>query len=259
MIHNNSVEFGKAHLQLKKEHTDVEFWQQRENIYFDLDDAVSESKNDYVCFFVDDCIVYNDISHILRNKQIIDQIFNIKNVTCFSLRLGLNICERSHNNVTFPDKLTNYGKNETGEYVFWSRVEHYYGSYWSYSLSVDGHIFRKKDLQSMTYELSTMSNHKNMDQNPNGIETGLQRFWTTTPPLMVCPSESAVVNSPNNKVQNSHNNRSGDVFEYDEKLLLEKYESGSRIDFNTIESMFKLPFNTIKCPHTEIDILKGLK
>ena len=105
VIHKNSVEFGKAHLQLKKEHPDVEFWQQGENIFLDLDDAVCESKNDYICFFVDDCIVYNDISHILQNKYTIDRIFNMEQVTCFSLRLGLNICERSHDNKTFPDKL----------------------------------------------------------------------------------------------------------------------------------------------------------
>ncbi len=258
MIHNNSVEFGEAHLQLRKEHPDVEFWQQGENIFLDLDDAVCESKNNYVCLFVDDCFVYNDISHILKNNAI-DKIFNMSDVTCFSLRLGLNVCERSHDNKTFPDKLTNYGLDDTGEYVFWNRTGHCYGSYWSYSLSVDGHIFRKNDLQDMTYELSIISNHKEMKQTPNEIESALQRFWAITPLLMVCPRESAVVNSPNNKVQDSHDNRSGDVFEYDEKLLLEKYESGNRIDFKTIEPMFKLPFNTIKCPHTEIDILKGLK
>ena len=70
---------------------------------------------------------------------------------------------------------------------------------------------------------------------------------------MVCPVESQVVNSPNNKVQESHDNRSGDVFDYDEKTLLEKYKTGSRINLDSLD------FSDIKCPHTEIDILKGLE
>ena len=94
---------------------------------------------------------------------------------------------------------------------------------------------------------------KKMKQTPNEIESALQRFWALSPPLMCCPLESKVVNSPNNKVQESHDNRSGDYFDYNEKTLLEKYESGSRIDLEDLD------FSDIKCPHTEIDILKGLK
>ena len=37
------------------------------------------------------------------------------------------------------------------------------------------------------------------------------------------------------------------------KILLEKYESGGRIELEDLD------FSDIKCPHTEIDILKGLK
>ena len=105
VIHNNSVEFGKAHLQQKKEHPDVEFWQQTESLFCDVWDAVNEAKNDYVCFFVDDCIVYN--------KLFLEEI-NLQNlekgvVSCISLRLGINICERSHDGHAFPDKRSPYG------------------------------------------------------------------------------------------------------------------------------------------------------
>jgi hypothetical protein len=76
----------------------------------------------------------------------------------------------------------------------------------------------------------------------------------------VAPHHSVVVNSPNNRVQETHNeNRSGDVFDYDQNTLLSKYESGARINFKTIYALLRLPFNEIKCPHTEIDILKGLE
>ena len=52
VLHNNSVEFGKAHLDIKKEHSDVEFWQQTESLFCDIWEAVKSAKNDYICFFV---------------------------------------------------------------------------------------------------------------------------------------------------------------------------------------------------------------
>ena len=248
MIHNNSVEFGKAHLQLKKEHPDVEFWQQAESLFRDVWDAVCEAKNDYVCFFVDDCIVYNKIN-FANTKELL-----IPEATCVSLRLGANVCERNCEGETFPDKLSRAAFSRCGKYMIWNKIEQLYGSYWSYSLSVDGHIFRKQDIEDMVFELWKTSQFRNWKQTPNEFESQLQRFWALSPPLMVCPFQSAVVNSPNNKVQDSHTeNRAGDVFSYCEYNLLEKYESGSRIDLDKIE------FPAVKCPHTEIDILKGLK
>ena len=250
VIHNNSVEFGKAHLQQKKEHPDVEFWQQTESLFCDVWDAVNEAKNDYVCFFVDDCIVYN--------KLFLEEI-NLQNlekgvVSCISLRLGINICERSHDGHVFPDKPTTYGFSECGGWMIVNRTDNLYGSYWSYNLSVDGHIFKKSDMKDMVFELWKISQFKNLKQTPNEFEGALQRFWTITPAAIVCPSQSAVVNSPNNKTQDSHNdNRSGDVYDYDENVLLQKYEDGARINIEDID------FNNIKCPHTELDILKGLK
>jgi hypothetical protein len=108
-------------------------------------------------------------------------------------------------------------------------------------------------MKDMVFELWKISQFKEWKQTPNEFEGALQRFWTITPAAIICPFQSAVVNSPNNKVQNSHQeNRSGDVFDYCEHNLLEKYESGDRIDLDKIE------FPAVKCPHTEIDILKGL-
>ena len=111
----------------------------------------------------------------------------------------------------------------------------------------------------MTSELWELSKFKSWKQTPNEFESAIQRFWPLSSPMMVCPIESCVVNSPNNKVQKSHDNRSGDVFDYDENTLLDKYESGARIRFKSIYALLRLPFNKIKCPHTEIDILKGLE
>ena len=247
VLHNNSIEFSRAHLKLEKEHQDVEFWQQSESLFCDIWEAAKEAKNDYICFFVDDCIVYNRVAL----PQI--EFFNNPIVSCFSLRLGMNACERSHEEFTVQDKPTTYKISDCGSYMMVHKTMNVYGSYWSYDLSVDGHIFRKKDMEEMSFELWKVSQFKDWKQTPNEFEGALQRFWTNTPLMMICPFQSAVVNSPNNKTQTSHPNRHGDVYSYNENLLLQKYEDGDRISIEDIN------FENIKCPHTEIDILKGLK
>ena len=44
---------------------------------------------------------------------------------------------------------------------------------------------------------------------------------------------------------------SGEKYDYSSETLLEKYNSGARINLDSLD------FSDIKCPHTEIDILKG--
>lgn len=245
VICNNDEEFEAAYQTLKHEHLDVMFWNQSDSLFHDINRMVRASVNDYVCFFVDDCICFNKI-------ELPEHMFNVA-LCCFSLRLGKNITERQHDNIAYPDVVSHPMVDGTGKYMFWNKTAHCYGSYWSYSHSVDGHIFKRSEMDSMTSELWELSEFKDWKQTPNEFESAIQRFWPLSASTMASPVESCVVNSPNNKVQKSHNNRSGDVFEYNEKTLLEKYESGGRIDLEDLD------FSDIKCPHTEIDILKGLK
>tara|TARA_R110000824_G_scaffold46485_2_gene133512 strand:+ start:3144 stop:3983 length:840 start_codon:yes stop_codon:yes gene_type:complete len=246
VICNNDEEFDDAYHTLKNEHSDVMFWNQSDSLFHDINRMVRAAFNDYVCFFVDDCICFNKV-------DLSEDIFDIPEVCCLSLRLGANISQRHHNNVAYPDEPSNYGVDSTGRYMVWNKTAHCYGSYWSYSHSVDGHIFKRSEMDKITSELWELSEFKDWKQTPNEFESAIQRFWALSPSLMICPLESAVVNSPNNKVQESHDNRSGDYFDYSEKTLLEKYESGSRIKLEDLD------FSDVKCPHTEIDILKGLK
>lgn len=251
VICNNDEEFDDAYYILKNEHSDVMFWNQSDSLFHDINTLVSRAFNDYVCFFVDDCICFNEV-------QLPQNMFNTE-ICCVSLRLGENITERRHDNIAYPDVPSNYVTDSTRKYMFWNKTAHCYGSYWSYSHSVDGHIFKKPEMEKITSELWELSRFRNWKQTPNEFESAIQRFWPLSSAIMACPVESCVVNSPNNKVQKTHDNRSGDVFDYDEKKLLEKYQHGLRIDVQEICSYLKLPFNKIKCPHTEIDILKGLK
>ena len=167
--------------------------------------------------------------------------------------MGMNITERCHNGVTGQDKCQKmfYTDNDM---IAWPKTWHGYGSYWSYDLSVDGHIFRKADVVSMMDELCFLQSRYNWNNTPNVLESEIQRFWPIRGNYIIAPKHSVVVNSPNNRVQESHqDNRAGDVFNYDSGYLRKQYMSGNRINIDYLD------FREIKCPHTEIDLIKGIK
>jgi hypothetical protein len=247
VIHNNSSEFSEAHGLLESEHPNVAFWPQSDSLFKDVLIAVESSENDYICFFTDDDIVYSPFACV-------DYSFlEDPTISCLSLRMGENITERSHGGEVGLDvcKKRFWISNEM---MAWPKTFHGYGSYWSYDLSVDGHIFRKKDICQIMDELCYLEARYQWNQTPNELEASLQRFWTLAPNLIVSPPQSVVVNSPNNRVQQSHaHNRSGDLHDYDENYLLGKYMAGNRINIDYLN------FNDIKCPHTEINLMEGLK
>ena len=247
VIYTNSYEFKESYETLKKEHPNVEYWPQSDSLFQDIYLAIMNSQNEYICFFTDDNIIYQPLpplkKHILDNPEI----------TCFSLRMGININKRSHAGQTFNDVAAELYQIDD-IYLCWNKTKNAYGSYWSYSMSVDGHIFRKKDIEEMFDEMWYLNQrYTHWEQTPNRVESIMQRFWTSTKPMIASFMNSVVVNSPNNRVQDSHLlNKSGEVYNYTPEDLLEKYTEGRRINLEMLD------FSSIECPHTEIDIMKGL-
>jgi len=246
VIYNNSEAYTEAHEILKSEHQDVEFWQQGRSLFEDVFQAVSSADNDYVCFFTDDNIFYSKF-------QIRDFDFWFEEVCTLSLRMGENVTERLFDGRIIPDPSEVIYSIDEYDLLGWPKTFHRYGSYWSYSLSVDGHVFKRDDIVQMMDELCLLDSRYKWHQTPNQLETALQRFWATSPNLMVSPKKSVVVNSPNNRVQNTHyHNLSGNEYEHLPEDLLDRYLLGARINLELLD------FNDIKCPHTEIDLIKGL-
>ena len=233
---------------LEKEHDNVTFIEQSESIFKDTLSTISSAKNNYVCFFTDDDIVYQETPRVREDILSKDQI------ECFSLRMGLNITKRFHGGVTYsdtpiPSMIQVIDENN----ICWTKTLREYGSYWSYSMSVDGHIFRKKEAEAMFDEMWYLDQRYEWTQTPNSVESIMQRFWTQRD-VIASFTESVVVNSPNNRVQDSHlSNSFGETYSYNADTLLEKYLLGRRIDID------ELDFGQIECPHTEINILKGLE
>ena len=105
----------------------------------------------------------------------------------------------------------------------------------------------------MMDELCYLDSKYDWKQTPNELESSMQRFWALSENLMAAPKYSKVVNSPNNRVQNEVDNMSGEQYSVHQDGLLEQYLAGKRI---TLE---QLRFDNIACPHTEIDLMKGLQ
>ena len=66
--------------------------------------------------------------------------------------------------------------------------------------------------------------------------------------MMTSFTESVLVNSPNNRVQDDFKNVSGSSFSFEQEDLNEKYLEGYIIDLEGID------FSNIKCPHQELNL-----
>tara|TARA_R100000008_G_scaffold47035_1_gene27796 strand:+ start:3167 stop:3925 length:759 start_codon:yes stop_codon:yes gene_type:complete len=252
VIYDCSPEFEDAYDTLREEHPNTQWWKQQKSLFKDVWVAAGFTENKLICFFTDDGIMFSE-SPIIQ-----EDLFTIcKQVTCFSLRMGLNINSRSHMGSTFVDAPQSDLAILNDSLLIWKRTAPAYGSYWSYSLSVDGHIFRQADLLDMLGELIYLEGYRKWRQNPNELEAALQRFWTSGRQYMISHQNSVYVNSPNNRVSESAiDNSSGDAYHYSDKHLLQLFTEGKRINLDLLDSNV---LSQITCPHTEIDILKGLQ
>ena len=107
----------------------------------------------------------------------------------------------------------------------------------AYPMSLDGHFFNTEDI------LPLLS--KGKYSNPNQLEAYLAKH-PINKELMICGKENAVINNPNNRVQDVYPNRSenGDLDAIN-KLFLQ----GKRID---IRPYLKAKYNA---PHVPIKIV----
>lgn len=248
VIYKYSDEYISSLEILQYEHPSVRFIEQSDSIYNDVLQIASSTSNKYICFFTDDNIFYAPI----KLDNIYEQIFAAPNVSCFSFRLGKNIIIRhSNNGAEYPDSLKNH--QQIQQFIFVAKTTYPYGSYWSYSHSVDGHVFRRTDIIKMFDEIEYLNQRFKFKQTPNEVESQMQKFWTQSGDFIVCLEHSSVVNSPNNRVSDTHiENFSGGIFNYDPEYLLGKYLNNKRIELSMLD------FSNIRCPHQEIDIAEAI-
>jgi hypothetical protein len=212
-------EYKRGYDILQTEYNDVLFKKEDE---FKISLLELIDKKEYTVFFVDDDIFKEDFS--LKEKEM--SIFKIKKeIICLSLRLHprLTYC------YTLDIEMQKTNKN------IWQWGE-YKGDY-GYPMSLDGHIFRTKEIKNLLKNLHYYS--------PNTLESVLSNNPINLPYLM-CFDQSKIINNPCNLVQSSHKNRHGNS---DGETLNKKFILGERIALDNITGL-----DNISC-HQEIPII----
>ena len=228
---------------LKQEHPNIKMVEQS-SFYTDICDIVYSFKSESTVMFTDDDIVYQNVNVV---ADVLQQLQH-SNFACFSLRLGFNTTQRQVGTVFVNEIMPTFGVNY-GDCMLWNRTEHMPFSYFGYPLSVDGHIFSTKKLRQIFTDIEHSDKKYSFLETPNKLESLLQRFFFEVGHIMICDRHSSVVNSPNNRVQEEYQNRSGDQYAYSEDHLMNLYMSGTRIRLQDLD------FSHVNCPHTEIKLL----
>jgi len=187
------------------------------------------SESEYSCFFTDDDIIYKPFDY---NKAI-DTLKSDDDIFCFSLRLGENTTFCYAMNT--PNVLKNHEIN--GDIMKWQWNVHYLD--FGYPLSVDGHIFKTKDITKLTRNVSFT--------NPNTYEAALQAFDNFPKEKMASFVKNVLVNTPNNMVNTTFNNRNGLTHAASVKELNDMLLEGKVIDLESMDFS-----NIIGC-HQEIE------
>jgi hypothetical protein len=227
---NIDYELGYQRLAVESNLKNVN-WCREEDFQVDLLKIVNRINSKSLFFLVDDIIFtenvnFDDFGEVDTNKYVI------------SLRLGANLryCYMSNARQRLPNFTLNSEKIDD-KFLLWNWSDGKWD--WGYPLSLDGHIFSTNEIIKI-FNLITFS-------NPNSLEGAMQIFSDIyKKKIGLCYFKSRLVNIPNNKVQNSNNNRfQGN----DPKKLLKLWNSGFRINYKLYYG-----FNN-KSVHEEIDIV----
>ena len=185
-------------------------------------------KYQFTTFFTDDDVLFDKVDY-----ETIEKSFKNESVFCFSLRLGMN--------TTFCYTMSQNNKlvisEETDDTIIfdWQKSYMDYG----YPLSVDGHVFRTKEIAKLSKAISFNS--------PNTFEGNLQIYETFPRHMMESYKKSKLVGIPVNIVNSSHPNLNGQKFKFTTKDLNDKFLSDTFIDLN------KIDFSNIIGAHQEVE------
>lgn len=209
----------------------VQFHRQTSNSSFrqDLIAMLQSLTVDKIIFFVDDIVITEKIEF--------DDLLKFDTDTFVpSLRMGKNIKKNYTTScVQPPPNFLDNQIDESGKIV-WQWQDGILD--WGYPLSVDGHIFSRREFLAMLNLIPFSA--------PNSLEDALQTFK----PLFlerfgVAYEKSRLMNIPCNKVQTENKNIAGHIHQ-DE--LLKKWQDGYAIDLSAIDGYHN------RSPHEEVEI-----
>lgn len=227
----SSTEHEQAYAICQNDHPSADFYQE-EHFHSDISWQV-EQADDYVMFLTDDSYFYRGVPEVDPCAVLSSEI----DALCFSLRLGRNTCK-----CYSLKRWQRFPGFEGGEgYLTWEWAIG--DADFGYPGSMDGHVFRKKDLLGIA--------HSNNDWwNPNTFEDAMcQGVYNVPRENMACFEQSVLVGIPANRTSQSHpGNRYGEKHFVDHEWLNTKYLAGSRIKFPDV------PTSWINAAHAEMNL-----
>ena len=201
---------------------------------------LNREKYDYLCFMVDDQIMYQKLED---EDKILDSISD--DVLCFSLRLGYNINYRHLTDSYFPCPMCENLMN--GSFIKWNWREYGMESDFGYPFTVDGNIYKYEDILNLISPLKYT--------NPNTLEASLYIQINFPKNYMISYEHSKMVNLPINRVQESYklnpmfNNKFGLKVNISEKELNDKFLNGEIIDYE------KMDYSGVNSCHCELPLV----
>ncbi|MBU0993971.1 MAG: hypothetical protein KJ737_15865 [Proteobacteria bacterium] len=221
--------FSRAYDSLKVKYKSHQVKFHQENRFReDLLSLLNQINTKKVFFLVDDILFINEFDMSFVND------FDPEKYV-FSLRMGKNITYSFMlNRKIKAPSLTEALQSEPHIYWEWNEGM----SYWGYPLSVDGHVFSRKEVVFMI----SVSDFN----APNSLEIALQSFkYAFASRYGVSFPVSKIVNIPLNRVQQEYQNKATG---YSEIELLKLWEKGYRFDYKKL-------YNTIShSPHESLPI-----
>lgn len=218
---SSSDEYESAYARLKRMHQHVIFIREQDF----RDDLISQIKpeNTYTIFLVDDDVWKEPFTIECNELDALED----DDVLCMSLRLDQNLtyCYTLNVEMEAPD-LSSSPTWKWGEFS---------GDF-GYPMSLDGHIFRTKDIIPLVSRLPY--------NNPNTLEAALSK----NPPdrhKLICMKKAPIFNIPINKVQTQYSNRHGSV---SAEHLNKLFNSYYRISLAPL-----IGYNNKAC-HQEVDL-----
>lgn len=212
VLHRYDEEYAESLSEVKDYHRNVKFIEET-----DFETQVKDylkSGEQHCTFFVDDIVVKDQVDFSIPCRVLEAN----PDILCFSLRLGLHLtdCYPTNSKQTVPNGMINSQLFVWG----WKGSSHD----WGYPLSVDGHVFRRSELEGWSSHLRF--------KNPNQFESALQEIPQifAIPQGMICHVNSKIFNNPLNRVQDEFKNRVETSITTQD--LNKIWLSGKEIDYN---------------------------
>lgn len=236
---STNEDYAKGYEKLKQENILPNVvWVEEKDFVSDFLHYLKTCESEYICGIVDDCVFYRQVP---VNAEKIKE-FMSDDVFCFSLRLGINTTMQNYLQPDLYVPIKNYQQNPYC--IKWNWKEWSAKLNFGYPISLDGHIFRTKELSDLSHSFEF-----EYLRQWEGVLAGECREKTDKDSMLAF-RQNVLFSIPSNCVQDPPLT-AGEVHGFSEKILNEKYLNNEVIDFDQMQYAFQ----NVEWSHNEVHLL----